>query len=238
MKRLLKSLLSIVLLVSTMVSSVGAEAAAAKIIYRSFMKDIPLTEIVIPKGAELSEIMLKIGGEVVWLDEDGVKLKSANEEIVKWTSNKSIKAKKIGRTRIAISKRNKKATCVVKVVLPYKFKVISASKVISRTSGGTFRIKNNMKKPVTFYKSGAIAAHQYEDDDGTVTTHYSATLSRDVTIAPGKVGIIKILKLSDGGGENLLLNTKYDGQKFRMNFGGSDKSSKWVSPVWEHEFGK
>ena len=236
MKKLLKSFLAMALLVLTMVSSVGAEAAAAKIIYRTFKKDIHLTELVIPKGAELPGIMLKTGENVVWLDEDGVKLKSANEEIVKWTSNKSIKAKKTGRTRIAISKKNKKATCVVKVVPPYKFKVISASKVISRTSGGTFRIKNNMKKPVTFYKSGAVAAHQYEDDGGTVTTHYSATLSHDVTIAPGKVGIIKIIKLSDGGGENLLLNTKYDGQKFRMSFGCSDKSSRWASPVWEHEF--
>lgn len=215
MKEILKTkhtlaVIALVCMLTALFPSTPKPAKAASIFVA--VDGVKVTEVNIPKGSDANMYLANV---------DGFEPTVKDTKIADFDELGRIVGKKIGSTKVTFAYKNKKYTCKVNVVPAYDIQVISVKKTDNSV---TFKVKNNMKKAVTFYSEGAAGLWYGDTGDFEPAT----MKKKSVTIQAKKTASIVLASDYDA----IVLRAKYDGSKFTYILSSKEGFTHWFSPVW------
>lgn len=179
-------------------------------------------EITIPKGSSTYIYLRNKKDKTV--DPDKVTVKDEKIAVMDddpYLSLEKITAKKIGTTEVVFTYNGEKYTCKVTVVPKCKIKVISR-KYREKDGSSVFKIKNNMKKAVTFYADGAIGDYEYGIEKAEIN-------KEKITIEPGETQTLTVTNWAFYG---VRIKAECGKNQFTYALEGDAKTSAWYAPGW------
>lgn len=223
-----KHTLAVLVLLCTIMALIPLipKSAEAATIFVTTTGRVKVTEVTLPKGSSVYLTLTNKKGDFL----DGIELSTKDTKIVE-VEDREFKGKKIGSTQAVLTYKNKEYTCKINVVPAYKIKVVSAKTETSKNSmtfKTTFKVKNNMKKAITFYSESAVG----DWSDGSGGGFFPITLNKKtITIQPKKT-VSFVATSTDGIYDGIRLRTEYNGNKFTYSLSSEKNFTRWSSPGW------